>query len=114
MAQITGTEAPPEVHSAGMGEEDLAAEASQRSIIDAEPPARRKRKIPPAVIIVAIIALVIGGLLVWMHYSTFESTDDAQVDGHINPISARVGGYITKVNVTDNQYVEAGTVLAQI
>ena len=39
-----------------------------------------------------------------LHYSTFETTDDAQVDGHINPISARVGGYVIKVNVNDNQY----------
>jgi membrane fusion protein (multidrug efflux system) len=65
-------------------------------------------------IVVVLIALIVGAFFTWMHYSTYESTDDAQVDGHINPISARVGGYITKVNVTDNQYVEAGTVLAQI
>jgi membrane fusion protein (multidrug efflux system) len=64
---------------------------------------------------VAIVIVIAGaGIWVFHYYSTFETTDDAQVDGHINPISARVGGYILTVNVTDNQYVDAGTVLAQI
>jgi membrane fusion protein (multidrug efflux system) len=69
----------------------------------------------PIWLIIAIV-IVIAGAGIWLfhYYSTFETTDDAQVDGHINPISARVGGYILTVNVTDNQYVDAGTVLAQI
>jgi membrane fusion protein (multidrug efflux system) len=46
--------------------------------------------------------------------SAWESTDDAQIDGYVNPISSRVSGYITKVYVEDNQYVKAGTLLAQI
>jgi membrane fusion protein (multidrug efflux system) len=69
----------------------------------------------PIWLIIAIV-IVIAGAGIWLfhYYSTFETTDDAQVDGHINPISARVGGYILTVNVNDNQYVDAGTVLAQI
>ncbi len=43
-----------------------------------------------------------------------ESTDDAQVDGHLIPISARVGGTVAKVLVADNQHVEAGTVLVEL
>ena len=50
----------------------------------------------------------------WNYFAMWESTDDAQVDGHINAISARVGGYVTKVNVDDNQAVEAGAVLVEI
>ena len=42
------------------------------------------------------------------------STDDAQVDGHITQVSARVGGTVTKVNVKENQYVEAGAVLVEL
>lgn len=60
----------------------------------------------------AVVATVIAG--VWRYTSLRESTDDAQIDGHIIPISARVGGTIAAVNVNDNQYVEAGTVLASI
>jgi membrane fusion protein, multidrug efflux system len=47
---------------------------------------------------------------------SYESTDDAQVDGHLHPVSARINGTILKVNpeVEDNHYVQAGTVLAEI
>lgn len=115
MAQTVGTEAPPEVHAANLGDANLEPAPPRSTVVVPEPPpAPRKRRVPRVLIIVAVIALAIGGFLTWMHYSHFESTDDAQVDGHINPISARVGGYVTKVDVTDNQYVEAGAVLAQI
>src|SRR5262249_14541068 len=44
----------------------------------------------------------------------WESTDDAQIDGYIFPVSPRVSGYVTRVLVDNNQYVEAGTVLVQL
>ena len=50
----------------------------------------------------------------WNYFAKWESTDDAEIDGHINLISARVAGYVTKVNVDDNQAVEAGAVLVEI
>jgi membrane fusion protein (multidrug efflux system) len=66
-------------------------------------------------VLLAIILIVVGvGYAVWSYYASRESTDDAQIDGHIVPISARVGGTVEKVNVDDNQYVEAGTVLVQL
>jgi membrane fusion protein (multidrug efflux system) len=65
-------------------------------------------------IIVAAIALAIGGVLLWRYLSTYESTDDAQVDVHLYPVSARISGYVIKVNVEDNQWVQAGTVLVEI
>src|SRR5271170_4801733 len=50
-----------------------------------------------------------------LHYlSGFESNDDAQVDVHLYPVSARISGYIQKVNVEDNQWVEAGSTLVEI
>src|SRR5580704_4557745 len=61
-----------------------------------------------------VLILAIAGFFVWRYLSTYESTDDAQVDGHVNAISARVGGYVASVNVEDNQYVEKGAVLVQI
>ena len=60
------------------------------------------------------IALAIGGFMYWSYSSVRESTDDAQIDGHIYPVSAMVDGTITDVLVENNQYVEAGTVLAHI
>jgi len=61
-----------------------------------------------------LVVLVVGSLLLWRYLSSYESTDDAQVDAHLYPISARVAGYVTKVNVGDNQFVEKGTILVEI
>lgn len=66
-----------------------------------------------ALIAVAVIILI-GIVFVWRYYSVRESTDDAQIDGHITPISARVGGTVTEVHIIDNQVVDAGTVLVQL
>lgn len=74
---------------------------------------RRRRKaffIFFAVLIVAAIA----GLLYWLHTRNFESTDDAQVDAHLNSVSARVDGMITKVFVDDNQIVKTGDPLVDL
>ena len=60
------------------------------------------------------LIVVVGGLLLWHYLSGYESTDDAQVDVHLYPVSARISGYVIKVNVEDNQYVEKGTVLVEI
>jgi membrane fusion protein (multidrug efflux system) len=61
-----------------------------------------------------ILLLLVGGFFAWRYFTSYENTDDAQVDGHLMPLSARISGYIIKVNVDDNQYVQAGTVLAEI
>ena len=58
--------------------------------------------------------MLIGGLFLWRYFGTYESTDDAQADVHLYPVSARVSGYVVRVNVNDNQWVEKGTVLAEI
>ena len=63
---------------------------------------------------VAAILLLVGGIWAWRYFGSYVSTDDAQVDGHINPISARVSGYVTEVDVDDNQFVEKGAVLVRI
>jgi membrane fusion protein (multidrug efflux system) len=66
------------------------------------------------VIAVAVVALVLVAGIFWWRSRGHESTDDAQVDGHITQISARVGGPVIKVNVTNNTAVKAGDVLVQI
>ncbi len=62
----------------------------------------------------ALLVVCVIGFFVWLHFQGRESTDDAQIDGHINPISAKVGGTILTVNVKDNQQVTAGDLLVQI
>ena len=60
------------------------------------------------------IALAVAVLFLWRYLASYESTDDAQIDGHLNPVSARVSGHVQKLLVNDNQYVKAGTPLVEI
>ena len=84
------------------------------TLSNGERPSFRDR--PRAKFIVGGAALLLLGVaaFVWHYYSNRESTDDAQIDGHINPISPRVGGTVIAIEVNDNQYVEAGTVLVKL
>ena len=43
------------------------------------------------------VVLLVGGLLIWHYFAIRESTDDAQIEGDIIPVSARVGGTVTRV-----------------
>lgn len=63
---------------------------------------------------VAIIGFAIWAIPLYLYGRSHESTDNAQVDGHIIPVLARVGGFVTRVNVSENQHVTEGTVLIQL
>ncbi len=65
-------------------------------------------------LIVGIVVLLVAGFFLWRYFDSYEDTDDAQVDGHLNSISARVSGHVLKLLVEDNQYVAAGTPLIEI
>src|SRR5947207_3431362 len=79
-----------------------------------EPRARLTRRRNILLLLLAVVVVGVGGVIVWRYYSTFESTDDAQVDAHLYPVSARVVGHVIRVNVADNEYVQKGTVLVEI
>ena len=66
------------------------------------------------VVPLALLVLAVTTALLHGYYAGWESTDDAQIDSYINPISSRIAGYVTRVNVDDNQFVKAGTVLLEI
>ncbi len=67
-----------------------------------------------AVIAVGAVVVIAGGLFYWLHSRGREATDDAQVDGRITQIAARVGGTVLKVSVDNNNQVNGGAVLVQI
>ncbi|HEX4005820.1 MAG TPA: HlyD family secretion protein [Acidobacteriaceae bacterium] len=75
-------------------------------------PHRRSRK--RWIILGSIIVVAAAGTLLEHYLSGFESTDDAQVDVHLYPVSARIPGYVQTVNVGDNQWVEKGSTLVEI
>jgi len=75
-------------------------------------PSRRSRK--RWIIAGAVVVVLIGGIFLWHYFSGFEDTDDAQVDVHLYPVSARISGYVQAVHVGDNQYVQEGATLVEI
>ncbi len=60
------------------------------------------------------LVILTAVFFLWRYLGSYESTDDAQIDGHVNSVSARVSGHVVKHNVQHNQYVEKGTVLVEI
>jgi membrane fusion protein, multidrug efflux system len=65
-------------------------------------------------ILIGVVVLLVGGFFLWRYFNSYESTDDAQADVHLYPVSARISGYVVRVNVEDNQWVQKGTVLVEI
>jgi membrane fusion protein (multidrug efflux system) len=66
-----------------------------------------------AALLLLAFVIVGGGLFLWNSLA-WESTDDAQVNGHIMPLSARINGYVLDVPVIEGQLVHAGDVLVTI
>ena len=66
------------------------------------------------VLAIAAVVIVLGVVIYMWLTAGGVSTDDAQIDGHITQVAARVGGTVVKVNVKENQFVEAGTVLVEL
>src|SRR5271154_948244 len=60
------------------------------------------------------MVLVVGALLFWWRSTFYEDTDDAQINGHLIQISARIAGQVIKIDVEENQFVERGAEIAQL
>jgi len=70
---------------------------------------------PRVRIAIGVVLLVVAAVVVWFVVTAGEeSTDDAQVEGHVMQIAARVGGTVQRVPIEDNQRVEAGAVLVEL
>jgi len=118
MPQRTEVEAPANPPQENPAPAAKPAVSETRSASE-PPPSRTKnfmRSNPRArmYIFVVILALLVAVFFAWRYFTSYESTDDAEVDGHLMPLSARISGYVQNVNVDDNQYVTAGAVLAEI
>ncbi|WP_047492882.1 HlyD family secretion protein [Terriglobus sp. TAA 43] len=74
-------------------------------------PGKARRKF--IIIVVVLLLVLVAGFFYWRSTLT-EDTDDAQVDGDLYQVSARVSGQVIKVNVTDNQEIKQGDVIADI
>jgi membrane fusion protein (multidrug efflux system) len=96
---------PPAAHTETV--EENHADRNARGLFQRNPRAK-------AIVFVAVLIVLVAVGWYWWNSRRWESTDDAQIDGHIYPISARVGGQVVKVNFDDGQFVHKGDVLVQI
>ena len=92
---------------------DAGAKTSADTVAGAESAPPRRRRTPLVVASLAAASLLVSGAWYATHIGR-ESTDDAQVDGHVMSVSARVAGQVLRVHITDNQTVNAGDVLIEL
>lgn len=89
--------------------EEVMAEVSDK-------PSRRKKtkKVVKKRFWIPTLAAIVLTVLAWMYFSTFETTDDAFIEGHIIRVSPKVTGIIEKLYVDDNDHVKKGKLLLTI
>ena len=90
----------------------MSQAVAEFEVIARKQPEKRSTRL---VIAGVAVALLVGAATGWAIFARgFESTDDAQADGHLNIVSARISGTTAAVYVADNQLVEAGQPLVDL
>src|SRR5579884_1861152 len=77
-------------------------------------PRRSGRRLALPVAIAALVLVIVAGVVYWRLNIGLVKTDNAQTSGDVAPVSSQVTGTVTKIDVADNQYVKAGTVLVEL
>jgi membrane fusion protein (multidrug efflux system) len=96
-------------------EQDTVQRAVGRQIeSDNSEPTEPRRRLNPFLIGTTVLVLLAAGISWYAYGARFEDTDDAEVDGHLNPIASRIDGTIKAVHVDDNQGVKAGMLLVEL
>jgi len=113
---LTKPESPPQPQGQPRTEEEQQP-PERRS----KPPLRwrivrfpRRHPVGFLALLVGIVVLVIGGYLLWNYFDSYESTDDAQVNGHLNPVSARISGTVVATYTENNRSVVQNQTLVDL
>jgi membrane fusion protein, multidrug efflux system len=105
----------PQSHKADSADEASTDNEADHPNSPAESNQARHRS-PMRMALVAIVAVVLcfGGLQFWKYLQSYQDTDDAEVDGYLDPISTRINGTVSGVYVDNNKSVKAGQILLQL
>lgn len=79
-----------------------------------EQPKKKPNKVLPIILGIILIGGIIFGVKEYIYYSKHIDTDDAQIDGDISPVVARVGGYVDSINFEENTHVNKDQLLVKI
>ena len=77
-------------------------------------PKKKPNKVIPIILGIILIGGIIFGIKEYIYYGKHIDTDDAQIDGDVSPVVARVGGYVDSIFFEENTHVNAGQVLVKI
>jgi membrane fusion protein, multidrug efflux system len=74
------------------------------------------RRINKRTVLIGLVLIVIGAVapFAWNYLQSYQSTDDAQIDGHIDPLSSRIDGTVVGVHAEDDDRVTRGELLVEI
>src|ERR1700748_2568282 len=75
---------------------------------------KKSNKVLPIILGVILLAGIIFGIKEYIYYGKHVDTDDAQVDGDISPVVARVGGYVDSIYFEENMHVNKDQILVKI
>ncbi|MEX8547723.1 MAG: HlyD family secretion protein [Mucilaginibacter sp.] len=79
-----------------------------------QPATKKPNRVIPIILGIVILVGIIFGIKEYIYYSKHEDTDDAQIDGDISPVVARVGGYVDSIAFEENTHVNQGQLLVRL
>ena len=91
----------------------MRTETLETEIVQAPPAAPKKLNLRRWAFLAVIGMLATLGVRWWIVSQGYESTDDSQIEGHLDSVSPRISGTVTWIDpkVENNRFVDAGTLL---
>jgi membrane fusion protein (multidrug efflux system) len=77
-------------------------------------PKKKPNRVLPIILGIILVVGVVFGIKEYIYYGKHVDTDDAQIDGDISPVVARVGGYVDSIYFQENTHVNRDQVLVKI
>jgi len=87
---------------------------AQKHTTEEEEPKKKPNRVLPIILGIVLLGGIIFGIKEYIYYSKHVDTDDAQIDGDISPVVARVGGYVDSMYFQENEHVNKDQLLVKL